>query len=189
MRKITSKYQQKKKEKRKQVLVSVVLIGILFVSIVGFGFQGSYDENNVVKYGGYEFSEQNGYWVTNIQEVDFLFQYNPKQIKEYVSSLTSVEKYYSKPIYIYSEDNNAEIEFSSNIRYLVERVQNACLEGKECPYEDVPIKTCEDNLIVIEFGEEIGIRQDKNCVYIAGKTQEDLIIYTDKLLFKLLNIE
>jgi len=189
MRKITSKYAQKKKEKRKQILVSTVLIGILFVSIVGFGFQGNYGEDNKITYNGYEFVNQNTYWVTNIQGVDFLFKYNPLQIQEYTSLLGSLDNYYDKYVYIFSENPTAEIELYSNMRYLSKKLQNACLEGKECPYQNMPTKTCEDNVIILELGKEVGLEKDKNCVYIRGETQEELIKNIDAFLFKLLNIE
>lgn len=180
---------ERQKEKRKQILVSVVLIGILFVSIVGFGFQGNFDDDNKVEYNGYEFSEQGGYWITNIQDVDFMFQYNPTQIKTDDFNFFSLDKYYNKPLYIYSEDQVSEIELYSNIKYLVERVQNACIDGKTCLYENVPTKTCEDNLIIIEYAEESNITQEENCIYIKGPTQKELIINIDAFLFKLLNIE
>ncbi len=189
MRKITSKYAQKKKEKRKQILVSIVLTGILFASIVGFGFQGNYGEDNKIEYKGYEFTEQNGYWVTNIQDVDFLFKYNPLQIQEYISLVNTSGNYYDKFVYLFSEDSTAEIELYSSMRYLSKKLQNACLEGRECPYQNMPNKTCENNVVILELDKEAGIERDQNCVYIRGETQEELIRYVDAFLFKLLNIE
>jgi|APSaa5957512622_1039677.scaffolds.fasta_scaffold00920_8 hypothetical protein len=191
MKKIMSKYKRKKSERQKQIIVSVILIGILLVSTVGFAFQGTdnSEENNqnTIKYNGYDFIEQSGYWLTEIQDVSFIFQYNPEQIQNTNSFINLLDNYYDKPLYIHSQNSLAESEIYSNLGQLVVRVQRACLEDTECDYEDVPIKTCEDNFIIIEEAEENNIIQDGNCVYIQGSEQE-LIKLADEFLFKILGI-
>ena len=191
MKKIMSKYKRKKSERQKQIIVSVILIGILLVSTVGFAFQGTdnSEENNqnTIKYNGYDFIEQSGYWLTEIQDVSFIFQYNPEQIQNTNSFINLLDNYYDKPLYIHSQNSLAESEIYSNLGQLVVRVQRACLEGSECSYEDVPIKTCEENFVIIKQAEESKITQEQNCVTIQGPESE-LTKLTDEFLFNMLSI-
>jgi hypothetical protein len=190
MKKIVSKYKRKKSDRRKQIIVSVILIGILFVSTVGFAFQGSdtsSDEQESIESNGIEFIEQSGYWVAEINQAVFIFRYNPEQIQETNPSLNLLDNYYNKVLYLNSNTSEAELELFANMGQFVTRIQRACLEGEECLYEDVPIKTCEDNFIIIEQAEEKEIIPNQNCVYIRGPEQE-LTQLTDEFLFNIFNI-
>ena len=92
-------------------------------------------------------------------------------------------------MYIYSENSDAETEIYRNLFYqksIVQRVQSACLEGEECS-GDLPIKTCEDNFVLIREGLEDKIFQNNNCVFIES-AGENLTMLSDEFLFKLLKI-
>ena len=52
MKKIISKYKRRKSDRQKQIIVSVILIGILLVSTVGFAFQGTDNSEENNKYRG-----------------------------------------------------------------------------------------------------------------------------------------
>ena len=186
MKKIVSKYQQKKTERSKQILVSAVLIGILFISIIGFGFQDTSEGKEGLKYNGLEFIETNGYWLTDTQDVTFVFKYNPKQVEDIASDINQLDNYYDKPLYINSKNGEAASEIYVNLDQFVKRIQQACLE-EECLYENAPIKTCEDNFIIIQESNETSITQYQNCVYIKGP-QEELIKLTDRSLFDIFGI-
>ena len=49
----------------------------------------------------------------------------------------------------------------------VSRIQEACYGPCE---EDLPEKSCEDNLIVVKESEESKIYQEENCIFIEGGT-------------------
>ena len=91
-----------------------------------------------------------------------------------------------EPLYLFSANQEASAEIYNNLYQIVQRMQPACLNEEECD-ENLPIKTCEDNFIIIEESEEIEIKQENNCVFIRGP-QDSLIKITDEFLFKVLGI-
>jgi hypothetical protein len=187
MRKIDSKYQEKKRGKRNQLILGFILIFVMFFSVIGYSFQGIISNDNTLEefnYNGFEFTEQNGFWILNKNNINFIFKYHPNEVPKINSELKNLNNYNGKPLYISSESIEAESEIYTNLFQSVERIQNACL--KECD-ENLPIKTCEDNFIIIKEGDE-KIVQDNNCVFITGKT-EDLTKLADEFLFKILEIE
>jgi len=177
MRKITSKYKQDKKRRTNQFIVGGILIFIMLFSTLGYSFMGKEDENaKKINYNGFEFIEQNGLWFTNIGDLDFVFKYNPKQTEAVDSELKYLNNYYDKPLYLYSEDNEAEIEIYKNLNQVAQRIRYACLDEEEyflnnktlinemdCD-EKWATKTCEDNFIIIIKNNDSNIIQKENSV-------------------------
>ncbi|MBU2053103.1 MAG: hypothetical protein KJ721_02575 [Nanoarchaeota archaeon] len=197
MRKIASKQDKEKRARRNQFIVGGVLIFIMFGSVFGIIVNSFGDKESVVKdvtYNGFEFVNQNGFWISTIGSFQFVFSNNPEEIEFNESVNTSsdikpINSYSGKPLYIYSENDNAKWEIYRNLHpdsnQIVQRMQDACLE--ECG-DDLPIKTCEDNFIIIRESNNSRIIQENNCVFIDGK-KENLIKLVDKYLFKVLGIE
>ena len=187
MRRINSKYQEDKKRKRNQLILGLTLIFVMFFSVIGYSFQGIVSNDETIEkfnYNDFEFTEQNGFWILNKNNINFIFRYNPNEVPEINSELKNINNYNGKPLYIFSESTEAESEIRTNLFQSVERIQNACLE--ECD-KNLPIKTCEDNFIIIKEGDE-KIVQENNCVFITGKI-EDLTKLADEFLFKILEIK
>ncbi len=188
MRKIESKYEREKKRKKNQIIVGVALAFLMIFGVLGFALQGGVvnqgDENSLdnVVYNGFEFEYINGFWIIG----DFAFRYNPQQVENIGFNLKDINNYQGKPLYIYSESEEAEIEVYVNLDQVAQRIQNACVENEECS-GNFPVKTCEDNFIIIKEGNNSIITQDNNCVYIEG-LQEDLTKLVDQFLFKILGI-
>ncbi len=189
MRKITSKYKEDKKKRRNGMIVGLILMGVMLLSILGYSFRGKEeDDTKKLDYNGFEFVEQNGYWLTNVGNSQFVFRYNPEQVEKIDSEIKDLNNYYDKTLYIFSENSEAELEIYRNLFYqnkIVQRIQSACLE-KECG-GNLPVKTCEDNFIIIKKDDDSGIIQEYNCTFIQGK-QENLTKITDEFLFKILGI-
>lgn len=196
---MTSKYQEDKKRKRNILIMGSVLIFVMFFSILGFAFSTfSYsggkniNSNNVnsVNYNGFEFTEQNDFWILNQNNINFIFKNNPREVPRINSELKNLDNYNGEPLYIFSESIESESEIYTNLAQFVERIQNACLENQECD-ENLPVKTCENNFIIIKEvleNETPGITQQNNCVFIKGK-KEDLVKLSDEFLFKILGVE
>jgi hypothetical protein len=187
MRKITSKYEENKRRKRNQLVVGLILVFVMVVSVLGFGFQGGDSEEdlgsaNKIGYGDFEFVSQNGFWVLD----DFVFRYVPHQVEDLGISIKPIANYQGKPLYISSEDDEAELEIYMNLRNVAQRIQPACTEKEECG-GDFPRKTCDNNFIIIRESNISTILQDNNCVYIEG-IKEDLTKLTDQFLFKAIGI-
>lgn len=190
MRKIVNKEQEKKKRQRGQIIIGVVLLLLMLLSTVGYSFQGGMEDQdpNVIskKYGSYNFVSSGGYWETEINEVRYSFFYHPSEV-EYVGQVfRTINEYYNQPVYIYSEDFQAESEIYRNIYPIAGRMQNACPEGKIC--ENAPTKDCSNNFIIIKEASENKISSEGKCSIIEGK-KEDLPKLADEFLFKALGIK
>ena len=190
MRKITSKYKEARKKKRSQLIVGLVLIFIMFFSVLGYALGGkdttTQDSTGVI-YNGFEFENQNGLWTLYRGNFLFVFAYNPEQVGEANINVNTLDNYYQKPLYISSEDVEAETEIARNIGQLALRTQPACLEFQNCTGQNLPTKTCEDNFIIIGVDDVPYIVQEDNCVFIKGP-REDLLQLTDQFLFKTIGI-
>jgi hypothetical protein len=189
MRKITSQKDKNKKKKLTIMIGGVLLIVIMFFSVLGYSFQGMINnDSKKITYNGFEFINQNGLWFSQVKNIDLVFSYNPKEVEKIISKVNSFESYFQNPLYIYSENQEAELEIYRNLDQHVLRRQYACPEqGGECE-ENWPIKSCKDNFILIEEGETSSITQTENCVFIKAP-QENLTQITDEFLFKIFGIE
>jgi len=197
MRKIASKQDKEKRARKNQFIVGGVLIFIMLGSVFGIIADSFGKKESVVKsvtYNGFEFVNQNGFWVSTIGSFQFVFNNNPEEIEfnESVNmspNINPLNAYSGKPLYVSSEDDSAKWEIYRNLHpdsnQIVQRMQDACFD--ECE-GDLPIKTCEDNFIIIRESNESKIIQENNCVFIDGK-KENLIKLVDKYLFKVLGIE
>lgn len=191
MRKIISKKEEDKKNRRMQLVVGFFLILIMALSTIGYSLNNN-QENNSEKiiYNGIEFVVENNLWTANIGNFKFGFLYNPTETEKINSTLKYLNEYNNLPLYIYSENSDAMMEVYRNLFYsnqIVERVQEACPEGKICN-EEIPIKNCTNNFIIITKAEVREVRQEQNCVFISGK-DEELVKITDGFLFKITGIQ
>lgn len=189
MRKIISKSEHEKKRKRNSLIIGLILIIVMFGSVFGIivgSLGGDSSGKNKREYNGYEFSNENNFWKTSIGELEFVFQYFPSQTKNITSPLKNVNNYYNKPLYVYSEDANSEIEIYRNFQQIASRMQRACFSAENCT-GDFPIKTCSDNFVIILEGEE-EITQVENCVYIKGE-KEKLLEFTDSFLYNIFGVK
>lgn len=189
MRRIISGHERKRTRRRNQIIVGVILVMVMVFSTLGFAFQGgnlgmgdNQDSENKANYNGFEFVNQNGLWVLG----SFVFKNVPQQVEDIGTGLKDINSYQGRPLYIYSENDGAEIEISVNLGQVAQRVQKACLEKEECP-GNFPEKTCEDNFIIIKESNNSMILQEDNCVYIQG-LKEELTGLADQFLFKILGI-
>ena len=191
MRTIISKKDEQKKAKRNQFILSIILIMVMFSSIVGYSLSGLNETNSKsIVYNGINFVQNNNLWYANIGDFQFSFFYNPTEVEQINSELNLLNQYKNLPLYIYSENSDAEAEIYRNLFYsnqVIQRMQYACLETEECA-EEIPIKNCSDNFIIIKKSEENKIIQQENCVFIEGK-EEDLIKLSDSFLFKIMGIQ
>jgi len=187
MKPIKSKTSEVKKQKRNQLIIGAILIFVMMGSVFGI-IVGSFgkENNSKVEYNGFEFIREGSFWFLELGNFDFRFQYNPNQIEEIDVEINSLNNYYGEPLYFSSENNEASYEIALNLEGIVLRMQNACLNESNCE-ENLPLKTCEDNFIIIKEGNSTSIVQDNNCVFIQAP-EEDIIKVSDEFLFHILGI-
>lgn len=189
MRKIQSQAELGKKQKKKQIIVGVVLVSLLVLSTLGYSlFGGDEDEESKQKYGGFEFVKQNNYWILAVEGQEFYFQYLPQEVDNVsIFGFYNLQNYANKVLYFVNFDSSAGREILNNLGRYVLRTQEACLSNLNCS-EDLPVKTCEDNLIIFEEQNSINnkteVYQDSNCVYISG----DYVKGADAFLYKIFGI-
>jgi len=188
MKRLVSRSEREKRAKKNQIIIGVLLVFLMVLSVLGFALQGNagnQEGEDKIVYNGLEFIYINGFWRIG----NFAFKYNPEQVPEIGFGLKDATFYQEFPLYIYSENIEAETEIEMNLRLIAERVQKACIdeEGIECS-EELPIKTCEDNFIIIRESNNSRIIQNNNCVYIEG-TEEEILKLADQFLFKILGIK
>ncbi len=190
MRRIISKRKQEKKQKRNQLIVGVVMILLLSMGIFGYAFGGRDSKKTKIFYNGHEFVEENGYFIVGLGNFEFSLRYNPNEIGEINSNLNLLNNYLGKPLYLSSEDIESSSEIYRNLidqNLIVPRMQLACLEGETCDNDELPVKSCEDNFIIIREAEASSVMQQENCVFIEGKL-EDLARITDGFLLKIIGM-
>lgn len=192
VRKITSKQDEAKKRKRNQLVVGGILIAVMIFSTLGYSLQGD-DSNDAegnefkINYNGHEFLYQNGLWIVNIGQTSFGFLHSPKEVEKITGEVKTLNNYVGKPLYISAISPTAEQEIYRNLDGIIQRRQYACLEGNDC-YGDLPVKSCQDNFIIIKEDVVNNIIQEDNCVYIVGN-YPDLPKLTDEFLFKTIGID
>lgn len=191
IKRLVSKEEVEKRRKRNQIITGIVLAFLMILSTLGFALQSgprntgnSGDSTDKLKYNGFEFSYNNGFWVLG----NFVFKYNPRETPDLGFGLKDETHYRGIPLYVYSEDEDAKTEMIINLGQIAERVNEACPSGFQCSDQNLPIKTCTDNLIIIREGNSSSIKQQENCVYIEGQRTE-LVKLTDQFLFKILGIK
>ena len=182
MRRIISKHDAEKKVRRNKIILGLFLVFIMFFSVAEYALFGQDpgetaipSATNTANYNGFQFSEQNGYWLLSIEENSFIFSYNPNEISRINSLVNPIENYKEKILYLVSENPTAGSEIRANLAQFT----NGVIETDK--------ENCEQNTIVIKENIESKITQKENCAYIEGK-KEDLTKITDEFLFKLLKI-
>ena len=192
MRKLTSK---KNEQRKKQFLIGILLIVIMFGSafaIVGNSFRKE-PINTDIDYNGFKFVKQNNFWLTQVDNQNLVFSFNPTEVKKINSKVNKINQYNGQPLYYYSDKKEAEIEIRSNLDPLINkqskilRMQQACFDNETCK-ENLPEKDCQNNFIIIKESNITDIIQNNSCVYIYDQ-YENLTKTTDEFLFKLYGIE
>ena len=189
MKRLISKQKQEKNKKLKQFATGGVLIFVMLFSIVGYSFQSNPSKSEKkINYNGLEFINQNDFWILQLQNLNFIFKFNPLQTEGiHASELNSFQTYSGKPLYIYSENQEAESEIYRNLNQIALRIRKAYLQGEEGD-ENLPVKTCEDNFIILKETNNTQIIQNQSCVFIQGP-KEELVKITDEFLFKIIKIK
>ncbi len=190
LRKIKTQEEIAKKKKQTQIIVGTAMIFLLVVSTLGFSLSSRISDDNTqeIEQNGFTFFQENGRWNTYIEGQNFNFVYLPEQIAEVsVEGFYDLTNYAQKPLYFVGT-NQASSEILNTLGRYVSRNQEVCLEGEDC-IGDLPIKTCEDNLIIFKESKDLEsstdkVYQENNCVFIIG----DSLKSADAFLYKVLKI-
>lgn len=190
MRKIQTAEEIEKKKKRNNLILAIIMILLIGISSLGYAVMSREDKTqstNSAVYGGLQFVKSNtGYWATEINERTLYFNSLPSEIENVsITGNYSFENYYQQPVYIINSNPAVGI-LSYALENIALRVQEACIEGEKCLNAELPVKTCEDNLIVFKNANLniTKVTTNKKCVFIEGNFFEG----ADKLVYRMLNI-
>ncbi|MBS3071647.1 hypothetical protein J4408_01515 [Candidatus Pacearchaeota archaeon] len=180
MKIIESEETKEKRRKRNSKFITILLLFILLASTAGFAF--SYNSLNDstsglnIEEGKAIYDESTQRWYLRLSGQDFVFYNSPDSMQDVqIDSTKVLGDYYGKTLYIQSSNELIFNEISSSLGRFSSRVQKACYG--ECE-ENLPIKTCTDNFIIINNSENNIIRQDNGCIFIDGNMETvDAFLY------------
>jgi len=193
MKKILSKEEHEKKKRRNSLIVGGVLVFLMLFSTLGYAFSSKSSDNTALsktKYHGISFLNNGDFWIG--QTADYQIYLKNKPTEGNSSEIAKqVLDYSGKPLYLVSQEYVAENLVMINLgaggaNNIALRTQRACFENMPCEI-DAPIKTCEDNLIIIANATTPSITEDKNCVFIKGP-EENLTQLTDEFVLNVFGI-
>ncbi len=183
MRKIKSQKDIEKIEKKKQMILTIILGFILLVSTIGFAFSNKqFNENTqeVRYYNGLSFVKGSSYWELRNSDNVFYFNYLPEELMDLECDLNKSINDYSGNVFYYVGNYNNRL--FSNISPFVLRIQEAKITESEL---NVPQKNCSvDNILIFEQSNNSSIYMKDNCVYLIGDSSK----LSDLFFYKLLGI-
>jgi len=198
IRKIETQEERQKKEKKRNMIIGIILGLIMLFSTAGYAFMSFDDEDTTIKkltVLGVEFTQNNyGLWDFTYGGNNYQTLFTPLDTINITGKLfKSIATYYNKPLYfgintLADSSDNGNYELTKNLQ-MISKSQYSCLTSG-CT-EDYPIKNCSaDNVIIFKQieGNISSISENNNCITLNYASGEEELI-ADALLFKLLKLE
>lgn len=180
MKKTLSKRERKKAEQKKQLIVGLILVSLMVFSTIAYSLSSrDSDKTTQTKfmYKGVLFFEQGEYFIATDGNFQLLIFNDPRENKFLQEELpeVSIDNFFNFPLYLDSEYyllNSAIAEnLGPNTNGVSSRVQLACIDEEDCA-EELPIKNCQENIIVIRESNASKITKEENCIFISGNIDE-----------------
>ena len=195
MKKIEIKSETEKREKRNRTIVGVVLVAVLLIGTLGYGFLSRLEAGGANSkkelYNGIEFvMTDSGYWYAAISGYGFYFQHLPKETEIISAPFARLEEYYYKPLFFVFNDGDAAAKseiYRSLKDFTSAYPQDACLAGAACESNELPEENCSSNIIIFNARNETSISREENCIFIESPA-EDMTRVADAFLYRLLGI-
>ena len=203
MRGIETQEIKERKQLRLKVIMGIVLIGLMVSSTIGFALvfnsgglggknggslTGSVEDT--IMYNRIEFTRSSGFWQAIIDEKVIVTRHNPEETEGIIDIQVSTSDFIGKTLYYTTDDESASAiqEIVQNIGGFALRSQEACLENIECRNENLVIKTCSDNIIILTLSNQTKAYKEDNCIFLEASSNEANLI-SDALVFKALGIQ
>jgi len=167
MRRILTHEELEKKQKIRNIIISIILLGIMLFSTIGFAFV--YYESDSSTNGQTNSKVQNlgDRWTADYNGQQLMFSSSPESVNATkLFFLIDLSQYYGKTLYIDSESEPIYNEIAANIGPYTQRVQYACYD--DCDNSPYVQKNCSDNLIVYRQKNENKVYQNNTCLFIEG---------------------
>lgn len=194
IKKLQSRKEQEKKHKKQQRWLGIGLIFIMFGSVFGVvvAFFSTQDPNEPVQetYLGYDLNQGAGFYILTVGNNNIYLNTDPNNFNSLDYSINiskMVTMFVGNPLYIDSSDSYSYQTLEQNLFTYANRIVAACIDELDCSNDNLPIKTCEDNIIIVKESSENKIYEDNNCIYIEGN-YEDVTALTDIFLLRVFGI-
>jgi hypothetical protein len=185
---------EEKKEKRKQIWMSIILAFIMVFSVFGV-LLGT--QSNEMKFNGFKFQQQDNYYVTKINGNEMNFYTLPYEVS-YINVSSAVMNTLKQADFLTIAFNPNEAQQNLQpielmrfelARYLGssrERVFSGVLKASP-DYPDLPVVSCanatlKSPMIVFNVSDTAGIVNLDSCIYLNGRGA-DFIRMRDRILY------
>jgi hypothetical protein len=189
IRKIRSEQEIRARQKRIQIIASIVMVSLLIFATAGYFVSellGINTETSLqqVTYAGKTFFKQDDLFYLIENNKQFYFYDLPNVSRGVYDNKSSLQEYSQKPLYIVNMQPQAYI-ILLNLEGQYSRWQGACF--KEDCQEKLPIKNCSENLVIFSNVESniSKVEKQENCIFISGNPQ----VGVDAFLYSLLDIK
>jgi len=185
---------ERKREKRNQIIMSVVLVFLMVTSIFGIMIGNS---TSNLKYGDYKFKEDNNHYITKINDKEMFFYTLPSQA-EYINLSSNISnKIKESYLVMISFNPNDQVSLQTIelarfdfAQFMDKPVFNGILE--ESVDYSLPILTCanatqQTPMIIFNVSDNFGFIEKDNCIYLNGRGM-DFLRLRDRLLYSVHNV-
>lgn len=172
MRSLETNEQREARRKKKVQIISYMLLLIMLLSTIGYGFilfsenNPGNNRNNPDNNG--QIQTDSGQWVTNFGNQRLIMQSSKEAVKNItVDVFLDINAFKQAPVYIASGNNSyvyQELAYNMN-PFTYKMPAEACYGP--CS-QNLPEKNCSDYLIVYNKSDSSKVYQQDNCVFIEG---------------------
>lgn len=188
MRQIGKVEDPEKSKKRNVMYMALFMLLTLILSTVGFAFYYNDSANTDVAVnppegsaGELTIQQQGNRWAVPFRGQYLSFAYHPNvSIGLNIELQKDVSDYYGKKLFVDYKKEYIYSEVSETLGRYVLETSKACYGP--CA-ENIPEKTCEDNIIVFNESKIEKIYQKDNCIFIDGDLRT-----VDAALYKILGL-
>lgn len=163
------------------IVLGLALLMILSIFTVSLGSDSGIPEQNKIEFNGYKFTNNNGAWYTEINGVEYGFEYDPLSAQS-IKSIELSNLFIGKVYLAFDPKQFSEtsLELGRLRNFLFSKgiiVSLACIKEEGCG--DLPLVNCDNSGGVVYFlnGEKNEIYKQGNCVFIESLNgQEPLVV-------------
>ncbi len=179
MRRIRTQEEIAKSDKRKALIIGLILIFLMLFSTAGYallsgGFLGGSGTGSETEVSDGTFN--GNYWIYQRFGAQLFLTYSMEEISSIPVNINlGLADYSNQPVFLASDSDIVNVEISNNLGQFTGRLQEACYGPCE---DDLPEKGCSELLIIYEESENPEVSQQESCIFIKGDLKAvDAFIY------------
>ncbi len=180
-----------KKKNFSAIIVGAIIFIMIFSSIAIAFFNSSQNtDDSSVEYNGFRFRNEGNGWFTNINGVEYGFEYPPYVLENVETANFGYE--FGTGDYILFDpaeflDSDYEIGRLKSFFLLKGNfISSGCVKSEGCT--NLPVKSCEEvNAVLLRRGENTQIYKEDNCLVLESREGEEMAVI-NRFMYKILGI-